>query len=234
MSPELDDGIHIWRVELDLEPEQTTALIPRLCQEERARAGGFILRRARQRFIVAHAALRAILGTYTGTRPDSVQFAVGPYGRPRLADANMRMEFNLSHSGGLGLIGLARGRTVGIDVEQVVADLPSVALAERFLAPEERAFVLGRDGGSARAFASCWVRKEAYLKAIGLGLQSPPASHDLSASLDKAKVTLRLPDGRGRRTDWTMLELPLGDPYVAAVAIEGRNIGPVQWMLWHP
>ncbi|NUS30319.1 MAG: 4'-phosphopantetheinyl transferase superfamily protein, partial [Streptomyces sp.] len=96
----------------------------------------------------------------------------GPHGRPALAGpTGDRVHFSVSRTGGLALLGLA-SQPLGVDVERV----PDPQLAEeasRSLHPSERRQLTGTPpAGRAAAFARCWTRKEAYLKATGEGVSS--------------------------------------------------------------
>jgi 4'-phosphopantetheinyl transferase len=137
------------------------------------------LRRPAERalYVAAHSALRRVLSAYTGVPAASVRLTRlpcpgcgGPHGRPAVAGpAGTGVHFSLSHSGGLALLGLA-SRPVGVDVERV----PEPRLAEeasRGLHPSERQqLTVLPPAVRAGAFARCWTRKEAYLKATGEGL----------------------------------------------------------------
>ncbi|CAL9654459.1 hypothetical protein SUDANB145_06722 [Streptomyces sp. enrichment culture] len=144
---------------------------------ERRRAAA--LRRPAERalYVAAHGALRRLLGERLGLPPAGVALTRlpcpgcgGPHGRPAVAGpAGDALHFSLSHTAGLALLALA-ARPVGVDVERV----PEPRLAEdaaRSLHRAERA-ELARLSAGARpgAFARCWTRKEAYLKATGEGL----------------------------------------------------------------
>ncbi|MFD1659208.1 4'-phosphopantetheinyl transferase family protein [Streptomyces caeni] len=147
--------------------------------EERARAAAFRHDRDRDAYVVAHAALRGVLGVLLGVRPQALPLARepcagcgGPHGRPTLRTSGVH--FSLSHSGGLVMVALAPA-PVGVDVEGLVKvramlgaqSALHVAEAEelaRLPAPERPA-----------AFTRTWVRKEAYLKGLGTGLVRNPA-----------------------------------------------------------
>jgi 4'-phosphopantetheinyl transferase len=95
------------------------------------------------------------------------------------------VEFNLSHSGILALYAFTSGRPVGIDVE-LIRQIPDVNdLAERFFSPTEiaslRVLLLDR---RSLAFLACWTRKEAFIKALGLGLSCPLDAFDVTIDPD--------------------------------------------------
>ena len=97
---------------------------------------------------------------------DGAELQVDEHGRPWAPGVS----FSVSHSGGLGLIAMAGAdRRIGVDVERSRRQLDFRALAERFFHPDEVAAI----GSRRDAFFRCWTRKEAVVKALGLGLQHP-------------------------------------------------------------
>jgi phosphopantetheinyl transferase len=122
----------------------------------------------RRTFIAAHTALRRVVGWYTGQEPQHLRWRTTPTGKPHLADD--AASFNLSHSGAAALIALARSGRVGVDVEHTDRGI-DLALASRLLAPAEaRTFALLAPDRQPVALLRTWTRKEAVLKAIGVGL----------------------------------------------------------------
>src|SRR5262249_12645966 len=137
----------------------------------------------RRRYLLGRGLLRLLLGHYLELTPDLLRFDYTPFGRPHLAAglAPQLLEFNVSHSGELILIAVAAGRSLGIDVEQIRADVEVKAIAARFFSPSEQE-ALGRlaEGQQVEAFFDCWTRKEAYIKAKGDGLSLPLDQFDVS------------------------------------------------------
>lgn len=161
----------VWRIDLD--QPMTDALRAGLSPAERARKQRFVFARDRNRFGIAHAALRELLAQRTGLDGALIELTEGPLGKPMLAVAGPH--FNLSHSQGLGVIAMSDDREVGIDVEVLRPMSDRVLMARTYFTPTEQAaleHLEARDALSAeRAFFVCWTRKEACLKALGLGLQ---------------------------------------------------------------
>lgn len=170
------------------------------------------LRRAadRERYLVAHVTLRSLLGERLGIPPASVVIArqpcagcAGPHGRPVVPGDPVH--FSLSHAGDRVLIALAR-TAVGVDVEEV----PAASAAEEVLSllhPREHAELEAvLSGERAVAFARCWVRKEAYLKATGAGLTEHPSVTYLGSGVQPAH-----PPG------WHVTDVRVDPGYAAAV-----------------
>lgn len=147
--------------------------------------------------------MRMILAGYASTRPEGLRFQFGPFGKPSLAPEGNpeRLEFNLSHSGDLALLAVARGRAVGVDIARRDEGADHVGIAERYFSPVEKATLLAL-GGTAEAFYSTWTRKEAYVKATGLGLSRGLYSFDVDAA-----------------SQWTMVDLAAQEGYAAALVV---------------
>ncbi len=64
------------------------------------------------------ASMRSILARYLDRDARSLEFAYGPYGKPRLVDGD-GLEFSWGRSGGVGVLAVAQGGEVGIDVERI-------------------------------------------------------------------------------------------------------------------
>jgi 4'-phosphopantetheinyl transferase len=150
--------VHVWRFEFAHDPQPLASV---LSADERARAARFVFPRHRDAYIVQHATQRALLARYTGTAPSQLVFEHGPHGKPRVAG----LEHNLSHAADAALLAVTHDLAVGVDIERMDAGLDIVALGETVFAPDEVA--IGRDR---RGFLRVWCRKEACLKATGVGL----------------------------------------------------------------
>jgi 4'-phosphopantetheinyl transferase len=208
--------VHLWCLGLDLSEDEAASFYGTLSPDEQSRSARFRFDRDRQRFIVAHGALREVLGCYVGTRPGDLRFVHNEFGKPALApEFDFRPRFNLSHSAELALIAIAADADVGVDVERVRAEADYAEIAKRFFSTEE-VDELNRVPGHlhAEAFLGCWTRKEAYLKARGEGFAIAPESFS-APRLDGA---------------WSLLALQPAPGYVGALAIERGG-----WRLrkWH-
>ena len=143
-----------------------------LAPDEAARAARFHFDRDRRRYIVARGTLRRLLEQYLNIDARLITMRNGPQGKPNLVgDA---LQFNVSHSGGVGLFAFCRDAAVGVDVEQIRPMADALALAGRFFAPEEQE-MLSRAPADARdaVFFRVWTCKEAFIKALGEGLSHP-------------------------------------------------------------
>jgi 4'-phosphopantetheinyl transferase len=170
-----ENEIHLWRAPLDISPEKLRGLEIFLQPDERERAARFRFPQHRERFTAARGILRAILGLHLGCAPENLRFIYGEHGKPALAEpAGAGVEFNLSHSAGLAIYAVARGRRVGVDVERVKSEGSWLQIAEQYFTAAEAAELAALPGEAMRnRFFQMWSAKEARLKALGLGLRFP-------------------------------------------------------------
>lgn len=215
--PPLEAGqVHLWRLALDRDGPD--ALEPFLAAEDLERAGRFAFEADRKRFLRARSGLRRLLGAYLGLAPRRIAFALGPQGKPEL-DPPRGIGFSLSHSGDLALVAVSRQRGIGIDVEQLASRANARELAGQVLAESERRAIEGLpEGDYQRAFLTAWTRKEACLKALGVGLTMEPAHLAVGTQAERASLTL----GEGAQAASVDVEsLDVGGACVAALAVVG-------------
>ena len=219
--PALEDAaVQVWRLDLGIEPTIEARLRALLTDDERSRADRFYFPHLRTHFTAARAALRILLGTHTGQAPESIRFAYAQHGKPYLPETEL--EFNLSHSGGIGLIALVRSRRVGVDVEQI-RDLPDgEAVARRYFAPAEvEEFLACNSNERMAAFFNGWTRKEAFIKAIGDGLTCPLDSFRVSLRPGKPARLLEIYTDPDSVANWQLADLAPGPGYAGALMVEG-------------
>jgi 4'-phosphopantetheinyl transferase len=234
------DPLQIWRIAISSDPLPSPLSAPPrppgeggppgpgegtfLSFDERRRLSRFTDPSAARVFRTMRGVLRGILGVMLGLDPGAVPLRLQPQGKPvmDLPPGPDRIEFSVAHCEDLGLIAIARGRRVGIDVEPL-RPLPDVEeLADRVLSPAERtAWARLPAAARHRAFLRVWTRKEALLKATGTGLSVDPLTVELP-DIDSASVPedpLRL---RHEGIGWELCELQPDPMHVAAVAVELR------------
>jgi 4'-phosphopantetheinyl transferase len=92
---------------------------------------------------------------------------------PYLANNVTELDVNWSHSGDLLIAASGSGLRLGVDIEHLRPRPKALALAQRFFAVEETAWLAGLAADPARLtrdFTRLWCAKEAVLKAHGHGL----------------------------------------------------------------
>ncbi len=224
--------IHVWKICLEQPLERVQAFQRLLSPGERRRREGIRSDRDKAAFCICHGSLRAILGRYKDIAPERVRLRRGRYGKPAL-DARFHetdIEFNMSHSGGLALIALARRQRVGVDVQMVDAGARMDDMARRFFSDRENEAIRAQPDMRTAAFYHCWTRKEAAIKARGGSIVLLGNKISVSTTPDKPAQIISMP-GRVSRKGWHLQDLPISAGYAAALCYEGP---PARVFLWQP
>ena len=209
--------VSVWTVDL-LQPISVVDALRAWLDDDEVRAAAS--RRddlLRNRYVVAHGALRSILGAQLGLEPTAVAISRRcphcgdpAHGKPELAggsEGTADLSFSLSHSESVALIAVVPGARVGVDVEIERPRARLDALAARVLSPEEHAeWSDAEPPARLRAFLELWTAKEAYLKAIGVGIARP------------MREVPRRPPG------WTITTIPSPPGSIASVAVEADAV----------
>lgn len=202
---------HLYTARLDRARAALPTLLPVLSRPERDKARAYRFQEDRDRYVVARGLLRRLLGRVLQRDPGDVPLCADANGKPRLRARQGRtpaIGFNVSHSGNIVLVALARDREVGVDVEHM-RPLPDLdRLAALCFSPREREQYRALASESRlEAFYACWTCKEALLKATGEGLGRDPRSLDIGfAGADRPGILpvpetgATLPEGCRLRT----------------------------------
>lgn len=194
----------IRQVPLDLDPGLLPAARAVLSTPERAHADRGSASVAHRRTAL-RAALRHLAGEMLGLDAAEVPISAGEHNRPELQVPGA--DLGCSRSGEVGLVAVARGHRIGIDVERVLPWDDGV-LAEQWLAPSEQAELIAV-APPVRALAAtrCWTRKEAVLKGLGSGLHGP-----------LAELVVGTAEGPVLVAGWLVVPVPVPPGHVAALA----------------
>jgi 4'-phosphopantetheinyl transferase len=218
--------VHVWRVFLDSTIPQLESLQNILSNDELERAGRFHFERDKNRFVSARGMLRKILGSYLGMDPYELRFEYTFYGKPTLAikTGYDTLRFNLSHSEAFALYAVTRDRNIGIDLEHIRHDASVDQIAQRFFSKGEicsleKMPTIERTD----AFFQYWTRKEAFTKAIGMGVSFPMEQCDVSLMSGNVLSPITLPEDTKESSRWYGRDLFPGPGYVAAIAVEGKD-----------
>jgi 4'-phosphopantetheinyl transferase len=220
------DEVHVWRATLDRPPSQIQEFLDNLATDEQARAERFYFERDREHFIVARGVLRAILGGYLNRPPESLSFCCSSHGKPALAGESDgdAIRFSVSHSHGVALYAVTRGREVGIDIERIRFDVAVAEISERFFSSREVAMLRSlRVEVQRQAFFNCWTRKEAYIKARGEGLSLPLDEFDVSLAPGEPAALLGTQRDPSEASRWSLQEITPAPGYAAALAVAGHG-----------
>jgi 4'-phosphopantetheinyl transferase len=188
-----------------------------LGEDERLRYERFSGDEDRRMFLLGRVMARALVSEALGVGPTAWGWRDGAHGRPEVASPPTSLRFNLSHSAGIVVCAIAHGRDVGVDVEDLKRRPVEPAVVRRYCSPEE---ILDIDAQRDRwhdRFLRYWTLKEAYLKALGLGISVTLS--DLSFSTDDSQPRIALARSlQGGDERWVFRLAQPTDQHLIAVA----------------
>jgi 4'-phosphopantetheinyl transferase len=208
--------VALWWAPLAVAPDEIARLAAWLAPAEHARAARFGREALAHRYIVGRALLRWLLGRTLGLAPRAVPIGRGLRGRPQL-DLNTDLDFNVSHTAGSALVGMTRGRRIGVDVERVDRVVRADGLAAKFLTAAEQATLAPLPEHERRVrFLRYWTCKEAMSKATGDGLAAP--FRELEVQLGDA-IELAAGPEPYQPARWQLAQVAAPDGFLATVAL---------------
>jgi 4'-phosphopantetheinyl transferase len=194
-----------------------------LTDAEARRARRFRFDIHRNRWVAARALLKRLIARYAGCESAHVRLGFGEIGKPFLkAPDGMDLRFNYTDSAGCLIYAFALGIEVGIDLEKLPRPTNHAGLAARKLSNTEQA-VFGRLPEEYRelAFLASWTRKEAYGKALGVGIRYPMNEVTMVTDYGNARFDFE-PDGASSRPALRLTQLSPPFPGIACLAAASR------------
>jgi 4'-phosphopantetheinyl transferase len=227
LPPLKDDEVHVWLLSLEVLPHEVGRLAKLMTEDELEKAGRFHFQTDRDHFIAARGMLRSLLGKYLKMDPEKLTFYYGLYGKPMLAKRTnpYMVRFNISHSHGLALYVVAK-REVGVDLEFIHEDYSFGGIVEQFFSQQEMAELNScPEHLRVNLFFQLWTRKEAYLKAQGLGLSGDLKQPEFFSVIRSAREFR----SSQAKSPWALMDLAVPPGYAAAVAVKGHNLRFKYW-----
>lgn len=193
--------------------DDVDALTQQLTAADQARASATRTVRQRQRFVVGRLLIQALAIRVAGPSASDLVVETDALGRPHITGQQRGLFVSIAHSDDAVVAAVAR-RPVGIDIE-CVTRTPRAGLIERVCSVDERRRIDGlADDQRATAFLAIWVRKEAYGKARGTGLDFPLRA----VTVDPLRPRIIGVDGV-----WLARGVDALPGYLTAVAARGRR-----------
>ena len=162
----------VWLIRVNATLPDLPGLATCLSQDEQRRAGRLRRDQERHQFQIGRGWLRILLGRVLGLSPDQVHLCIGQFGKPFVCSPpeGARIQFNVAHSGDVILLAFHQCCEVGIDVEEITDGQDWTTVADQVFPPEQiRNWSHLSPAQWTEEFFVAWTRKEAELKALGIG-----------------------------------------------------------------
>lgn len=201
--------------------EWCNLLRPCTSAAEQQRAAAFVHAADAARHLLGRTLLRALLARELGKPALPATFPSNPWGKPGLPGSGF--EFSISHAGNAVWLAITRHTPLGIDVEAADACSDPYLLTDALHVDERNEIHrcdTPQDGS--RHFLRCWTRKEAIIKALGLGVSCPLDSFRVATDTRTSDWLHDAPPGYGG--EWTCNDLPCPMDYHVSLAVMSSGL----------
>jgi 4'-phosphopantetheinyl transferase len=179
----------------------------------------------RRRYVEIHARLRILLGDAVNAAPERLRIHKAEYGKPFLADYP-ELAFNLSHTANKMVVAIAYNCDLGVDIEQCKPRKNLAALVDKCFSEEEKAYWQQLpEAQQTLAFYQFWVRKEAFVKAIGRGIAL--GLKQCVVNPENQNELLRIPKNYGQARDWLIRDIEIGESICGALVVKNKGINQI-------
>jgi len=214
----VEDHVDIWRININSSLINLNRFYSILNASEISRANRYLRKQDREKFIISRGALRFILANYLKLLPQSILFLPGLNNKPYVAGS---IEFNLSDSEDWVIVGVGKS-PLGLDVEYIKPAFEYDIIIDNYFNETERTFI--KSSESLKRFFLLWTRKEALLKATGIGLMDDLL---MISSVD-GKHTI---EGKLLATteNWFLNSFEVANDHIATIALNNFNTNFSFW-----
>ncbi len=221
-APPLPPGeVHLWSASLLCSKLMLSEYEHLLDEREMARANRYALEISRTRFICARAILKTLLAMYTEQDLQSIRFRLGSLGKPYLPSGDgPELKFNSTDTADEALIAICRDAEIGVDIEYKSRQVNHAIIAKRkFTTEEYKQYLTCSQRQRREFFLSMWTRKEAYGKAIGVGIKY--RLNEINLTDDDRSPSVAVCDTAG--VEWEINQIEPTSELIACVVTEGKG-----------
>ena len=230
----LPDEVHVWRADLSKHHFVEPQALALLSEEERDRFRRYLRLEDASRYAVTRILLRMLLGQYLNEPADHLVFRYGKYGKPAFASrcASENLYFNVSHSEDMAIFAFTYAAEVGVDVEYIrfIDDFEAIA-GRHFSCAENYRLRQAEPRQQLLNFYRLWTCKEAFTKALGVGLSNGLGYFDIMLTAESPAVLLSVETDTTEASKWCIKETMPAAGYAASIALRSSNSCFRYWSL---
>ncbi|MFY0591774.1 4'-phosphopantetheinyl transferase family protein [Roseivirga sp.] len=217
--PLIKNYVHLWKFKQDSFRNTLAPLSSLLSEDELKRASKFRFDKDRLTYIVARGNLRKLLSKYLNIPGHAINFKYNSQSKPFI-DSKTNLKFNVSHSGGIILVGFVLEHDIGVDIEFDKKQVETAQVAQSFFSRNETSKLLSLpEKEQLQAFYNCWTRKEAFIKAKGGGLSIPLDQFEVSLLPDESPELKIIRWDPADVSNWQLKSFKIDKDYTAATIV---------------
>lgn len=186
-------------------------LKPFLDIKELERAAKYYKETDKNRFIISRVLLKFALASYTQSTIDDISIELLPNKKPYIPKYP-EIFFNVSHSRHYAIIAMSN-KPIGIDIEYLNLNT-TFQDTFRYVFDDTEIQFINNTVNQTRAFYSLWTRKEAFVKALGKGIDD-----DFNKIPCLEGLHILDPNLINNTQHWQVHDFVLNDEYVGAIAM---------------
>jgi len=224
-----DHCVDVWVANLDDHLGNIEALRSTLSDRERQRVERLQVKTVADRYAVSRGLLRHLLSHYTGLATENLVFEFGPLGKPSLAPlaSGRTLTFNNTDCRGQAIYSFSWERELGVDLECLPREVRADRISRRrFTEAEADTICSLPEPMRTEVFLGCWTRKEAWGKALGVGIRYAMDSIDLGSTPGDPHLLIN-----HQERDWRLIQVQPDENAIACVIAEGTDWTPAFWRL---
>ena len=211
-----NNNVHIWKIDLNKMQHLCNEYMKILNYDEKIRANKYRVENKKNLFILTRASLRLLLNYYLNT-PYDIDLIKKQYGKLYINEN--KFYFNLSYTDDISIISFSRNSEIGIDLEKIKEDKNIIDISSKFFTKREINWIYQTSQeNKMQRFLYCWVRKEAYIKALGLGL---------NLGLDTFHVIPKDYQNKLNNyfeiNDWYLYPVDISNQYLASICLKNQK-----------
>ncbi len=212
---------------LDSDDEKRQWLYQYLSDDEKQRAARYRFDKHRHRFITGRGTIREILAGLGKCPPQAISFELNKFGKPAFCEpeSSRHIQFNASSSAMMGAIAISEGIALGFDIEKIKSTKGvdnDLIVKNEFTRDEYDWYIKHRDSDRTRIFFEFWTCKEAYLKALGIGLSGELDSFSIDLTGQQPSISYTGLE-RGEQSVLSLHQFNIPEKFVACLALPEKN-----------
>ncbi len=224
------DFVDIWYGDIVFDDPNQQTFWHFLSNDEQKKANTFKREDLQKKYIYTRASLRKLLASYIDNQPQDLDIKTGRYGKPYLSEENLY--FNLSHTGNRLVIAISNLSNTGIDLEQYKNRKKLSGLVDKCFSKEESAYWYSLPAEKqAEVFYQFWVKKEAFVKAVGKGISM--GLHRCAINPENQTRFLSIPADYGLVGNWKIVNINLDKSYACALVVKTQTFKLKQALISH-